>query len=325
MAGGIDSAQVELAAAVKHGQRKAIAEALNLLDNHSAAARAQATLLLDALLPDDLPDGGHLIGVTGPPGAGKSTLCAALIRHWRSHSLRVGVLAVDPSSSISGGALLGDRLRLQIDPKDDGVFVRSLSSRGEFGGLAAEIWPMCLLLLATFDIVLVETVGVGQREADVFQLCDTTLFVVQPGAGDSVQFIKAGVMELPHVFAVNKSDLGELAQRTLSALEGALPGNHPDGHWKVPVVSTSATTGEGVETLVAQLKAHQTALLATNVTPTHRRRAQGHWLVKRLREEFGQRGIERLGGDRALLDLVSSQSVNPLAQYADLRQQCTRS
>ncbi len=165
-----------------------------------------------------------------------------MIAVWRQRGQRVGVLAVDPSSPISGGALLGDRLRMQTSADDDGVFVRSLASRGQFGGLSAEVWPMSLVMLAGFDIVLIETVGVGQREVDISRMCDTTCYVAQPGSGDSVQFLKAGILEVPHILVVNKADMGAVARRTLAELGAALHREHPDGHWQVPVLATSATT-----------------------------------------------------------------------------------
>ena len=204
------------------GERAALAEALNLLDDRRPTSRARATQFLRELQDNNGSGRSHLIGMTGPPGAGKSTLTAALIDLWRQRGLRVGVLAVDPSSPISGGALLGDRLRMKTSADDDGVFIRSLACRGEFGGLSAEVWPMSLVMLAAFDVVMIETVGVGQREIDISRMCDTTCFVAQPGSGDSVQFLKAGILEVPHVLVVNKEDMGAVARRTLSELGTAL-------------------------------------------------------------------------------------------------------
>ncbi|MCB1699436.1 MAG: methylmalonyl Co-A mutase-associated GTPase MeaB, partial [Halioglobus sp.] len=192
-----------LAAAVRRRERPALARALNLLDDRRSESRQLAAELLRLLEADMADEHGHLIGMTGPPGAGKSSLTAALISVWRKRGLRVGVLAVDPSSPVSGGALLGDRLRMKTSSDDDGVFIRSLACRGEFGGLSAEVWPMSLVMLAAFDVVMIETVGVGQREIDVARMCDTTCFVAQPGSGDSIQFLKAGILEVPHVLVVN--------------------------------------------------------------------------------------------------------------------------
>ena len=176
----VEATTVNLATAIARGERTAVAEALNLLDDHRKEGREKAAALL-ANLQDSQNNGrGQLIGITGPPGAGKSTLGAALISVWRNRGLRVGVLAVDPSSPISGGALMGDRLRMQSSAEDDGVFVRSLSNRGQFGGLSAEVWPMSIVMLAGFDIVMIETVGVGQREVDISRMCETFSQALQP-------------------------------------------------------------------------------------------------------------------------------------------------
>lgn len=310
----------ELAAAIGRGERAALAEALNLLDDKRQAARDKSADLLAHLQRSQSSLNGHLIGITGPPGAGKSTLSAALIRVWRQRSLRVGVLAVDPSSPISGGALLGDRLRMQTNAADDGVFVRSLSSRGQFGGLSAEVWPMSLAMLAAFDIVLIETVGVGQREVDISQLCDTTCYVAQPGSGDSVQFLKAGILEVPHILVVNKEDMGAVARRTLAELDAALNREHPDGHWQVPVLATSAANGTGVEALADVMAQHYQELQSREKLVLRRRCYQAYWIHKRLQEEFGSFGIDQLGGEQKLLAELQSQDLNLLEQYESLRQ-----
>ncbi len=314
-----DKISGDLAAAVSRGDRSALAAALNLLDDQRPSARSKAAELLAQLqLNQDFPD-RHLIGITGPPGAGKSTLCAALISVWRKRGLRVGVLAVDPSSPISGGALLGDRLRMQTSYEDDGVFVRSLSSRGQFGGLSAEVWPMSVVMLAGFDIVLIETVGVGQREADIARLCDTTCYVAQPGSGDSVQFLKAGILEVPHILIVNKEDMGNVARRTLAELKAALNREHPDGHWVVPVLATSATKNVGIEALADVIHQHHTALKTQQQLVSRRRRYQVYWMHKRLLEEFGSFGIEQLGGEQLLLMQLEEHELDLLQHYESLR------
>jgi LAO/AO transport system kinase len=310
----------DIVAGVGRGERAPLAAALNLLDDRRAFARDQAAALLARLQSHNGTHGGHLIGLTGPPGAGKSTLCAALIRVWRQRGQRVGVLAVDPSSPISGGALLGDRLRMQTSAGDDGVFIRSLSSRGQFGGLSPEVWPMSLVLLASFDIVLIETVGVGQREVDIARLCDTTCYVAQPGAGDSVQFLKAGILEVPHILVVNKADMGAVARRTLAELGAALNREHPDGQWRVPVLATSAIAHTGIESLADTMQQHYEALHSRAELASRRRGYQAFWILRRLQEEFGSSGIERLGGEPALLGRLQAQEINALAEYAQLRQ-----
>jgi LAO/AO transport system kinase len=246
-----------LAAAVGGRDRLALAKALNLLDDRRPAARQCAAAFLDALPADKLDCGGHLIGITGPPGAGKSSLTAALIQVWRRRGLKVAILAVDPSSPISGGALLGDRLRMHASGADREVFIRSLACRGEFGGLSAEVWPMSLAMLAAFDIVLVETVGVGQKEIDVSKMTDTTCFVAQPASGDSIQFLKAGIMEVPHVIVVNKEDIGMAARKTLSELRNTLRRQVDPDAWQVPALSASAALGSGIEQLADALDGHR--------------------------------------------------------------------
>jgi LAO/AO transport system kinase len=310
-----------LAAAVARGERAAIAEALNLLDDRRQIARDRAATLLSHLQRTQTAPQGQLIGITGPPGAGKSTLCAALIAVWRSRGLRVGVLAVDPSSPISGGALLGDRLRMLTSAEDDGVFVRSLSNRGQFGGVSAEVWPMSQVMLAGFDLVLIETVGVGQREIDVSRLCDTTCYVAQPGSGDSVQSLKAGILEVPHILVVNKLDMGVVARRTLAELDAVLTREHPDGHWQVRVVATSATEGSGIAELADVIALHQQQLHTMGALASRRQAYQAHWIVKRLQEEFGTFGIDRLGGEQQLLARLQGEQRDLPGQYESLRQQ----
>jgi len=311
---------VALAAAVRRGERAALARALNLLDDRRGESRLQASLLLKQLQAGQAGDEGHLIGMTGPPGAGKSSLTAALIGVWRRRGLRVGVLAVDPSSPVSGGALLGDRLRMKTSAEDDGVFIRSLACRGEFGGLSAEVWPMSLVMLAAFDVVMIETVGVGQREIDVSRMCDTTCFVAQPGSGDSVQFLKAGILEVPHVLVVNKEDMGAVARRTLSELGTALGRVHTDGDWEVPVLSASATAGTGIEALADTLAMHGKALVESKRLLERRRGYRAQWLLKRLQEEFGSHGIDQLGGEQAVLQQLAAQDLSLFEQHQALRQ-----
>ncbi len=317
------AAMEDLVSRVRHGERAALAEALNLLDDKRDASRSRATELLGHMQSAPAESGGHLVGITGPPGAGKSTLGAALIQQWRQRDQRVGVLAVDPSSPVSGGALLGDRLRMQANSEDDGVFIRSLSSRGHFGGLSAEVWPMALVMKAAFDVVLIETVGVGQREIDISRLCDTTCFLAQPGSGDSIQSLKAGILEVPHILVVNKSDMGDIAVRTRAELEATLAGEHADGHWQVPVLATSATGGTGIGELADAMQAHYRLLVDTGVLAERRQGYQAYWIVSRLREEFGENGVERLGGEASIASQLQSGAANLFEQHEALRRRLT--
>ena len=269
------------------GDKTPLAVALAELES---APEASATLdLLDAAWASPR---AHVIGLTGPPGVGKSTLAGSLIGRWRHAGTTVGVIAVDPSSRRSGGALLGDRTRLRTDPTDAGVFVRSMAARDRLGGLADLTLSAMVLMRALFDRVLVETVGVGQSETDVADTTDTVLFCVQPGSGDGVQFMKAGIVEIPDVIAVTKADIGDAAIRTRSDLAGALtlsPGSGAD--WAAPVLAVSAQAGTGLDDLDAAIDRHW-QWLATAGRLAARRRSQSElWYRAAIRE--------RLGRDRA--------------------------
>jgi LAO/AO transport system kinase len=202
--------------------------------------------------------GAHLVGITGPPGSGKSTLVDALIRAWRAQGRRVGVIAVDPSSPLTGGAIMGDRIRMMDHVGDDGVFVRSMASRGALGGLAATTWLTAAALDAGgYDPVLIETVGAGQSEVEIATLAETTVVVEVPEMGDEVQAIKAGLLEIADVVVVNKSDRpgADQAARQLKAMLSTAGGRV--ARPAPPVLLTSATTGEGVETLREAIEAHR--------------------------------------------------------------------
>ncbi len=309
-----------LAAAVTVRDRTALARALNLLDDQRPPARRCAAHFLASLPEARLHTAGHLIGITGPPGVGKSSLTSALIEVWRRRRLGVGILAVDPSSPVSGGALLGDRLRmLAHDHGDSQVFIRSLACRGEFGGLSAEVWPMSLAMLAAFDIVLIETVGVGQKEIDISKMSDTTCFVAQPASGDSIQFLKAGIMEVPHILVVNKADIGAAARKTLTELRTTLKQQTDPAGWQVPALSVSAATGSGIEQLADTLESHRRWLVDQQLLAVRRQRFQAEWIVKRLREEFGRFGIDQLGGEPQLFETLTQRPGSPFDQYDALR------
>ncbi len=241
------------------------------------------------------------IGLTGAPGAGKSTLLDALVRALRARGETIGIVAVDPSSRVSGGALLGDRARVRAGANDRGVFLRSMAARERLGGLADATWPSIAVLAAVFDRVFVETVGVGQSEAEVANLVDTLVFVAQPGAGDVLQFMKAGILEHPDVFAVNKADLGAAAERTASELQAALAMAARDASgWQRPVLLVSARDGSGVAELVAALDSHRAHLIASGALAARRQRARIAFVLDALERRYGAFGIERLGGRDAV-------------------------
>jgi LAO/AO transport system kinase len=292
--------------------KPAIAAALSALERDPEAPESVA--LLDAAYAAPI---AHVVGLTGPPGVGKSTLAGALIRALRAHGRRVAVIAVDPSSRKSGGALLGDRTRLQHDPEDAGIFVRSMAARDRLGGLAEPSIAAMVLLRALYDLVILETVGVGQSETDVADSADTVVFCVQPGAGDSLQFMKAGIVEIPHLVAVTKADMGPAAKRTRADVEGAL-GLAEAADWPVEVLSLAALRGEGIEPLIAALD-RRWAWLEAGGRLTRQRQAQvRHWVVDAIRQRFGREGLKRAG------EVALPEGGSPFARLAEIGRQLQR-
>jgi LAO/AO transport system kinase len=275
-------------AAVRAGGKPALARALAAIETDGDGAALAALLDAAAATP-----GGHVIGLTGPPGVGKSTLTSALLKSFRAAGESVGVIAVDPSSRITGGALLGDRTRIRTDPADDGVFIRSMAARDRLGGLSDHAVAAIVLMRAVRDRVIVETVGVGQSEGDVAAVADTVVLCVQPGSGDSLQFMKAGVMELPDIVAVTKADTGAPARRARADVEGALSLAHPAGRTP-PVVLVSAADGEGLDELSAEIDARRADAAAIAA----RRAGQSRqWLADAVRTRFGTHGLATLAPD----------------------------
>jgi LAO/AO transport system ATPase len=283
------------------GDPRALARLVSLVENRSPELRA----VMKAIAP--YTGQARVIGLTGSPGVGKSTVTAALVAAYRAAGQRVGVLAVDPTSPFSGGALLGDRVRMQNHATDDGVFIRSMASRGQLGGLA---WatPQALRILdaAGFGLVLIETVGVGQAELEIASLADTTLVIVAPGMGDSIQAAKAGILEIADVFVVNKSDRPG-AQEVVRDLRTMLSmGEWPPGRWKPPIVSTAATASDraGLDDLVERIGQHQAWLDSSGELAARRQ--------TRAREEIAAIAVavlrERMGalpGDQRMAELAA--------------------
>src|SRR2546423_2165946 len=270
---------------LRSGGKRALAAAL-------AAIEAQAGSDATAEVLDKACAGPRaaVLGVTGPPGVGKSTLVNALIARLRARGEPVGVIAADPSSRRTGGALLGDRARVATDPGDSGVYMRSMAARDRLGGLSDQTIGAMVLMRAIYDRVLVESVGIGQSESDISFVSDTLLLCVQPGSGDALQFMKAGVMELPDIVAVNKSDLGEAARRAGADVEGALRLFAGSAEFPAPVVLVSAAQNGGLDELEASIARHRNWLGASG-RPVGRRRAQeSAWGGEGIRAALRRRG-----------------------------------
>ncbi len=261
--------------------------------------------MLEALEREAPFPGAARIGITGPPGAGKSTLLDALIRSLRRRGETVALIAVDPSSRRTGGALLGDRIRMRTGSRDPGVLIRSMAARRRLGGLADSTFAGVAVLSAVFDRVFVETVGVGQSESEVASLVDTLVFVASPGSGDALQFMKAGLLELPDVFAVNKADVGAEASRTASELAGGLALAEPESRTgRRPVLLVSARDAVGIEELVDAIDEHAREQLERGALATRRASAREEFVLETLVQRYGSFGLEHLGGPRAVADRI---------------------
>ena len=288
-----------LAERLRRHDLSAAPEALNLIENRARADEAAALLRDVGTEPT-----GHVVGVTGPPGAGKSSLLSALVRTWREGGRSVAVLAVDPSSKRSGGSLLGDRARIEFDPADRAVLIRSTAAGGRLGGLAPATRAAAHALAAAFDVVVIETVGVGQSETEVAEVADTVAVIVQPAGGDALQFIKAGIMEVPDVLVVTKADLGEAALRARRDLNAAL---RSLGARDTPVIAVSSVPPTtGIDELVAALDAHRESL----DLPARRAEARRTSALADFAAEHGERGMRALGGRRAALKYLDDQDAD---------------
>jgi LAO/AO transport system kinase len=296
----------DLVARAEGGEARAVARLISLVEDASPALREVMALLA--------PRAGHarVIGLTGSPGVGKSTSTNALVAAYRRRGMKVGVLAVDPSSPFSGGALLGDRVRMQDHATDDGVFIRSMASRGHLGGLSwATPQALRVLSAAGCDVVLVETVGVGQAEVEIASLADTTLVLLAPGMGDGIQAAKAGILEVADVFVVNKADRdgADTVVRDLRYML-SLGDRRTDDGWRVPIVKTVAAKGEGADEVVEVIERHG-QWLAGNGQLELRRRTRAADEVEAialtvLRERMGDlRGGDGL--DRAAARVVAGE------------------
>ncbi len=315
-----DWTRERLGEAVRAGDRRALARAITLVENGDRLAYE--------VVADLYPHTGHAysVGLTGPPGVGKSSLVSALVRLVRARGETVGVISVDPSSPFTQGALLGDRIRLSDHFLDPEVFIRSMGTRGHQGGLAETTLQALLVLdAAGKDLVFLETVGAGQSEVGVLSIADTVVLALMPGSGDSIQALKAGIMEIPDVIAINKKD-HPLAQTMLSEVRQALSLGPKDG-WRPPVVLTEALRGEGVDSLWEKIAEHRAWLEAEGELERRRRRnlAREVFQVASIR---ARRHLEETVRDdpdlRRLLDDVQERRLDPLTAVREILEQVFR-
>ena len=306
---------MELVAKLLAGDRRALARAISLVENDGPEAHAA----LAALYPHT--GQAHIVGVTGAPGTGKSTLVNALAKRYRRRDVTVGIVAVDPTSPFSGGALLGDRIRMRDLAGDPGVFIRSMATRGSLGGLAQATAGVILALdAAGFQRVIVETVGVGQAEVEVASAAHTVVVVAAPGMGDEVQAIKAGVMEIADVFAVNKADRegADHAVMAIEMMQGLAPqatgtSSRAGDGWQPPIIKTIATRGQGVDDLLEAVEAHAAYLHESHLFERRERARVAGELETILRAELLARLRARVPDERlqALVEQVLARELDP--------------
>ncbi len=300
---------------VRAGNPRAVARAISAIERGGEEARRVIIALFR------FTGGAHIIGVTGAPGTGKSTLVNEIAKQYRRRGQRVGIVAVDPTSPFSGGALLGDRLRMQDLSGDAGVFIRSMATRGSLGGLAAATADAVKVLdAAGFEIVLVETVGAGQNEVDIARNAHTTLVVEAPGMGDDIQAIKAGIMEIADVLIVNKADHDEVSA-TVAALEMNLNLKpKTENEWRPPVLKTIATTGEGVAQVVEWIGKHRAYMEAHHLLHARERARARAELEKVVQNELMARLLRGVNGTKfdTLVEQIVAREMNVYAAAAML-------
>jgi LAO/AO transport system kinase len=309
----------QLANNVINGDKRSIARAITLIENNGEKAQRLIALLY--------PHTGktHIVGITGPGGSGKSTLIEKIISELRRRGKTVGVVATDPSSPFTGGAFLGDRIRMQKFTTDDDVFIRSMATRNVPGGIAKATREAVMVLdAAGKDVVIVETVGAGQAEVDIIKVAHTVVVVFAPGLGDEIQAIKAGIMEIADIFVVNKADL-ENANKAVTDIKASLELNTKEKAWKPPVLQTIALTGEGIEQLVNEIFQHKT-FLEKGAGISKRRKKVETELVEAIKDKVADLIIEKLRkkkGFNELVEKILNRKIDPYSAATKLVSELT--
>lgn len=289
-----------LLAGIKQGKEREIAKAISLVENN----RNMATGLLKKLYIETSP--AYLVGITGPPGSGKSTLTEKIVQGWREDNLKVGVIAIDPSSQYSGGALLGDRIRMQEIVTDKGVFIRSMATRGSLGGLNPAIFDTIIILSAAgYQYIIIETVGVGQNEIDIVNLADTTIIVTIPEAGDEIQAYKAGLMETGDIFVVNKADRPEVERMELIIKQMLDINYYSTNGWIPPVIKTIATKKQGTKELIKVIYEHKRYMKKNNLNREKRFKVIKRQIVNIMEDKLKERYILPVINDKEFFKKVT--------------------
>jgi LAO/AO transport system kinase len=300
---------MDLAAQLLQGDMRALARLISMVERDDP----KVPEILSALQPHT--GRSYLVGLTGPPGAGKSTLADALIKTLREAGKTVGVLAVDPNSPFTGGAVLGDRVRMQRHALDDGVFVRSMGARGHLGGLSGPTRHAVKVLDAYGrDYILLETVGVGQSELEISSICDTTVVVLNPSQGDEIQAIKAGILEIADIFVVNKADLPG-ADRAVKQLMQTYRDDMQEGDWLPPIIKTVAGKGEGLEALLEAVEKHRAHARDTGLLDEKRRRRMREEVLDMVAERSRRRAAKRLAAGTEFGDRLATAPLRDLDPY----------